>query len=47
MFRAFLPGGGGTPRVHCIHMQEIEEADGKKKFKAIFRENDPLGWFDE
>ena len=39
--------GGGTPRVHCIHMQKIEEADGDKKFKAIFCENDPLEWFDE
>jgi len=43
-FRAFV--GGDTVKLHCIHTEEIEEADGSKTFKAIFSQNDPLEWFD-
>jgi len=43
-FRAFV--GGDTVKLHCIHSEEIEEADGSKTFKAIFTWNDPLEWFD-
>lgn len=43
-FRAFV--GGETAKLHCIHTEEIEQADGTKSFKAIFSEGDPLEWFD-
>jgi len=48
MFRAFVPNPGETEsvRLHCIHMEEIEQPDGDKVFKAIFFQNDPLEWFD-
>lgn len=46
MFRAFTSGGGETAKLHCLHMEEIEAADGDKKFKAIFGEEDQLEWFD-
>ena len=46
MFRAFIPGGAETARLHCIHMAETEDADGEKKFQAIFFQNDPLDWFE-
>jgi len=43
-FRAFV--GGDTVKLHCIHTEEIEQADGTKTFKAIFTKDDPLEWFD-
>jgi len=46
MFRAFVGGGGETAKLHCIRLQEIEEDDGNKIFKAIFAQDDPLEWFD-
>lgn len=46
-FRAFIPGGAETARFHCIQMQQIDQPDGEKTFKAIFFQNDPLEWFDE
>jgi len=46
-FRTFVPGGAETARLHCIQMQQIDEANGDKNFKAIFSKNDPLEWFDE
>ena len=46
-FRAFVPGGAETARLHCIQMQQIDETDGNKNFKSIFSKNDPLEWFDE
>ena len=45
MFRAFIPGGSETARLHCIHMAETENSEGKM-FQAIFFQNDPLEWFD-
>jgi len=44
MFRAFV--AGETVKLHCIHMEEVEQPDGSKTFKAIFSQNDPLEWFD-
>lgn len=46
-FRAFIPGGSETAKLHCIQMQQIDHDDGEKTFKAIFFQNDPLEWFDE
>ncbi|KAH8784076.1 hypothetical protein BGZ57DRAFT_884674 [Hyaloscypha finlandica] len=46
MFRAFIPGEAETAKLHCIHMEEIENEDETKTFKAIFFQNDPLEWFD-
>jgi len=46
MFRAFVPGGAETAKLHCIHMAE-EGKDGEKTFKAIWKESDPLEWFEE
>jgi len=46
MFRAFVPGGSESAKLHCIHMAEIEEPGGYKIFKAVFFQNDPLEWFD-
>jgi hypothetical protein len=43
-FRAFV--AGDIVKLHCIHTEEIVEADGSKTFKAIFSQNDPLEWFD-
>jgi len=45
MFRAFIGGDAETAKLHCIHMVE-EEDNGKKLFRAIFSQNDPLEWFD-
>lgn len=47
MFRAFIPGGAETAKLHCIHMAEIEGKDGEKTFKAIWGPDDKLEWFDE
>lgn len=47
MFRAFIGGDAETAKLHCIHMEEIEESNGNKLFKAIFHQKDPLEWFDE
>ena len=51
--RAFVGGSGGsgevedrTVKLHCIHIEELETADGSKTFRAIFGKNDPLEWFD-
>ncbi|CAG9939828.1 unnamed protein product [Clonostachys rosea f. rosea IK726] len=33
-------------KLHSIHTEEKEEADGDKKYRAIFTENDELEWFD-
>jgi hypothetical protein len=46
MFRAFIPGEVETAKLHCIHMEEIENEDETKTFRAIFFQNDPLEWFD-
>ncbi len=46
-FRAFIPGGPETATFHCIRMEEVEQQDGSKVFKAIFEDADPLCWFDE
>lgn len=46
MFRAFIPGEAETAKLHCIHMEEIDNEDGSKQFKAIYFQNDPLEWFD-
>jgi hypothetical protein len=46
MFRAFIPGEAETAKLHCIHMEEIENEDETKTFKAIFFQSDPLEWFD-
>ncbi|KAK3695222.1 hypothetical protein B0T22DRAFT_438245 [Podospora appendiculata] len=45
-FRAFTGGPYDEPKLHCIHTEEKDEADGGKTFRAIFREDDPLEWFD-
>ena len=46
MFRAFIPGEAETAKLHCIHMEEIENGDETKTFRAIFFQKDPLEWFD-
>ncbi|CAH0055059.1 unnamed protein product [Clonostachys solani] len=33
-------------KLHSIHTEEREEADGDKKYRAIFTEKDELEWFD-
>ncbi len=43
-FRAFV--AGDTVRLHCIHTEETEQADGSKTFRAIFSRDEPLEWFD-
>jgi len=43
-FRAFV--AGETVKLHCIHTEELDHADGSKTFRAIFSQNDPLEWFD-
>ncbi len=43
-FRVFV--SGNTTKLHSIHKEEIEIADGTKSFKAIFSQTDPLAWFD-
>jgi len=44
MFRAFI--AGGQVKLHCIHLEELDKADGTKSFRAIFRQDDPLEWFE-
>jgi hypothetical protein len=46
MFRAFIAGGAETAKLHCIHMEEIDNDDGSKTFRAIYFQNDPLEWFE-
>ena len=46
-FRAFIPGGPETARLHCIRMEEIDQPDGNKLFRAIFSGEEQLEWFDE
>jgi len=46
MFRAFIGGGAETAKLHGIHMEEIENDDGSKTFKAIFFGHDKIEWFD-
>ena len=43
-FRAFV--AGDESRLHSIHTEEKENADGSKSYRAIFTENDPLEWFE-
>ena len=33
-------------KFHCIHLEESEEPDGEKSFRALFGRNDKLEWFD-
>ncbi|KAF4630101.1 hypothetical protein G7Y89_g8037 [Cudoniella acicularis] len=47
LFRAFIPGGAESAKLHCIHMEEKELPNGDKVFKAIFNQDEPLEWFDE
>jgi hypothetical protein len=35
MFRAFIPGEAESAKLHCIHMEEIENEDETKTFRAI------------
>jgi len=51
-FRAFI-GGEKTKEgeqrkveLHSIHTEETEAEDGSKSFRAIFRKDDPLEWFE-
>ncbi|KAI1339552.1 hypothetical protein F5Y15DRAFT_76298 [Xylariaceae sp. FL0016] len=44
--RVFIGGGGEPPKLHAIHSEETEEADGNKKYRAIFTKDDALEWFD-
>ncbi|CAG8977920.1 hypothetical protein HYALB_00001800 [Hymenoscyphus albidus] len=46
MFRAFIAGDAEMAKLHCIHLEETERPDGDKDFRAIFRKNDRLEWFD-
>lgn len=46
MFRAFIGGEEKKTSLHSIFLQEIDESNGDKLFKAIFHLNDPLEWFD-
>lgn len=34
------------PKLHSIHTEEREEADGDKKYRAIFNADDELEWFE-
>ncbi|KAL0939425.1 uncharacterized protein CTRU02_206035 [Colletotrichum truncatum] len=46
-FRAFdVPGGDDTAKLHSIHTEEKQHADGDKTYRAIFAREDPLEWFD-
>lgn len=44
-FRAFTTVGE-PPKLHSIHTEEKVEADGNRRYRAIFTEDDPLEWFD-
>jgi len=46
MFRAFINGEAETAKLHSIRMDEIENEDGTKTYKAIFFQGDKLEWFD-
>jgi len=45
-FRAYSAGPDDEAKFHSFHTEETEEADGNKKFRAIFTKNDELDWFD-
>lgn len=47
-FRAFVPNPGNSEivKLHTIHTEEKEQADGNKTYRAIFSQKDPLEWFD-
>ena len=43
-FRALVSGDG--VKLHCIHTEQKDNSDGTKSYKAIFKKDDPLEWFD-
>jgi hypothetical protein len=43
-FRAFV--AGDVSKLHSIHTEEKENADGTKTYRAIFSNADPLDWFE-
>ncbi|KAK3984287.1 hypothetical protein QBC44DRAFT_375333 [Cladorrhinum sp. PSN332] len=45
-FRAFTGGPGDEAKLHIIHTEDKEDADGGHTFRAIFTKADPLEWFD-
>ncbi|KAI5462985.1 hypothetical protein BGZ63DRAFT_422391 [Mariannaea sp. PMI_226] len=45
-FRVFIAGGDEPPKLHSIHTEEKEHADGDKTYRAIFTKDDELEWFD-
>jgi hypothetical protein len=45
--RVFISGDDGTPaKLHSIHTEEADDANGGKKYRAIFTSDDKLEWFD-
>ncbi|KAF2808873.1 uncharacterized protein BDZ99DRAFT_488722 [Mytilinidion resinicola] len=33
-------------KLHCIHTEEVVKEDGDHVYRAIFKKDDPLEWFD-
>ena len=44
-FRIFI-ASGEPPKMHSIHTEEKEDADGSKSYRAIFTNDDELEWFE-
>jgi hypothetical protein len=45
-FRAFTAGPDDKAKLHSIHTEEKEDAEGGRSYRAIFRDDEPLEWFD-
>jgi len=45
-FRAFTAGPDDEAKLHSIHTEEKEDAEGGRSYRAIFRADEPLEWFD-
>lgn len=45
-FRIFIGGGDEPPKLHSIHTEVKDDADGGKSFRAVFTKDDELEWFD-
>lgn len=45
-FRAFTAGPDDEAKLHSIHTEEKEDGSGGKTFRAIFKGDEPLEWFD-
>ncbi|KAK0754049.1 hypothetical protein B0T18DRAFT_312381 [Schizothecium vesticola] len=45
-FRAFTGGPDDEAKLHSIHTEEKEDDSGGKSFRAIFKGDESLEWFD-